>query len=319
MGGAAAGVMTFDMEPPKSPAEQFVPSRVPSTDGGLAPAMSQGGGQPSAGTMLERLVDRLFLRALQCVVVGVLFGIVFFPVRGRGSPIELATAGVLLALAMSALACRHELLELLRHHPAATLLFPLPALAAVTLDGGFDSVWTPLVAATVGVPATLGLPWLSLGCAVIAATGQAGAAWVNRADTSSDRLVETAVFSAVGTVAAGLGISLSVVTLVIFLQRRPRVLAQLREHDLLLGPSRESYDRTAAQHVLGPAPRTPLSSAELRVVTLLAEGCAPKVIATDLCVALSTVRSHLKAAKRKTHTRTLPELVGLFILQDGQL
>jgi hypothetical protein len=31
------------------------------------------------------------------------------------------------------------------------------------------------------------------------------------------------------------------------------------------------------------------------------------------------VRSHLKAAKRKTATRTLTELVGLFVSQDGQL
>jgi DNA-binding CsgD family transcriptional regulator len=273
----------------------------------------------SAGVMLERLVDRLFLRALQCVLAGVLFGIVFFPVRGRGSAVELATAAALVTLATAALVCRSELLELLRRRPATTLLFPIPALVAVTLDGGFDSVWTPLVAATVGVPATLGLPWLSLGCSLIAASGQAGAAWINRADTSSDRLIETAVFSAIGTVAAGVGIALAVVTLVIFLQRRPRVLTQLRQTDLLLRAPRERADRAPAQPLLGPAPRTPLSPAELHVVTLLAAGRRPKDIAADLFVAVSTVRSHLKAAKRKTHARTLPELVGLFILEEGQL
>jgi hypothetical protein len=105
-------------------------------------------------------------------------------VRGRGSSVELATA------ASSALARRRDLVELLRAQPTATLLFPLPAIAAVTLDGGVDSVWTPLVATTVSVPATLGLPWLSLACALIAATGQAAAAWVNQGDRSSDRLVE---------------------------------------------------------------------------------------------------------------------------------
>jgi DNA-binding CsgD family transcriptional regulator len=312
--------MTPDSEPgATTPAEPAVPSRTEHTDDESAAAIGQVSGEQNAGAMLERLVDRLFLRALQCLLVGVLFGIAFFPVRGRGSPVELATAAALLVLATSALWCRRGLLELLRRRPAAMLLFPLPALVAVTLDGGFDSVWTPLVAITVGVPATLGLPWLSLGCALVAATGQAVAAWVNRAGTSSDQLVETAIFNAVGTVAAGIAIALAVVTLVVFLQRRPQVLSQLRENDLLLGPPYERGDRAPVQRQLEPAPRTALSPAELQVVTLLAAGRAPKEIAAHLCVAISTVRSHLKAAKRKTHARTLPELVGLYIVEDGRL
>jgi DNA-binding CsgD family transcriptional regulator len=313
--------MTPDTEPgTPSPVEPFVPSRVkPPDEESVTVALSAAGGADDAGTMLEQLVDRLFLRALQCVLAGVLFGIAFFPIRERGSPMELATAAVLLSLAACALVCRRGLLGVLRERPAATLLFPLPVLVAVTLDGGFDSVWTPLVAATVGVPATLGLPWLSLGCALVAATGQAVAAWVNRADASSDRLIETAVFSAVGTVAAGIAIALSVVTLVIFLQRRPQVLSGLRESDLLLSPADPRHDREPPRPLLEPAPRITLSPAELQVVTLLAAGRAPKEIAAELFVAVSTVRSHLKAAKRKTHARTLPELVGLFIIEDGQL
>jgi DNA-binding CsgD family transcriptional regulator len=268
--------------------------------------------------MLERLVDRLFLRALQFVLGGVLFGIAFLPVRGRGSAPSLMIAAAMLALAAGALRYRRELLELLRRHPAGTLLFPLPALAAVTLDGGFDSIWTPLVAITVGVPATLGLPWLSLGCALLTATGQATAAWINRGDASSDRLLETTIFSAAGTVAVGVGIALAVATLADFLRRRPQILSQLRESDLLLrsSPVRES---AATQRQLTPAPRAPLSPAELRVVTLLTAGRAPKQVAADLGVTIATVRSHLKAAKRKTHARTLTELVGLFVIEDGQL
>lgn len=272
-----------------------------------------------AGAMIERLVDRLFLRALQLGLGGVLFGIAFFPLRGRGSPLELATAGVLLALATAALAWRRPLLELLRSHPAAMLLFPLPPLVAVTLDGGFDSVWTPLVGITVGVPATLGLPWLSLGCALCAATGQATAAWLNRAGARSDEILETAVFNALGTVAVGVGIALCVATLADFLQRRPQILSQLRENDLPLGPPRRAPGAQPAQRLLMPAPRTPLSASELKVVALLAAGRAPKQAAADLNVAVSTVRSHLKAAKRKTHARTLTELVGLFLVEDGRL
>jgi len=41
--------------------------------------------------------------------------------------------------------------------------------------------------------------------------------------------------------------------------------------------------------------------------------------AAELDVAVSTVRSHLKAAKRKTHARTLTELVGIFVIEDGRL
>jgi DNA-binding CsgD family transcriptional regulator len=62
-----------------------------------------------------------------------------------------------------------------------------------------------------------------------------------------------------------------------------------------------------------------LSDAELQVVARLAEGRAPKQIANDLGVTLDTVRSHLKHAKGKTHARTLPELVGLFIVENGEL
>jgi DNA-binding CsgD family transcriptional regulator len=131
--------------------------------------------------------------------------------------------------------------------------------------------------------------------------------------------METAIFNAVGTVAAGIAIALAVVTLVAFLQRRPQVLSQLRETDLLLGEPYERQDRGSLQPQLERAPRTPLSPAELQVVALLAAGRAPKDIAADLCVAVSTVRSHLKAAKRKTHARTLPELVGLFVIEDGRL
>ena len=269
--------------------------------------------------MLQSLVQRLFLRALQFMLGGVLFGIAFFPVRGRGSASELATATLLLALAACALRWRHALLQCLGRRPLLTLLIPIPSVVAVTLDGGFDSVWTPLVAITVGVPATLGLPWLSLGCALLAAGGQAAAAWLNRGDLHGDQLVEAAVFNALGTIAAGVGISLSVATMANFLRRRPQILQTLRDDDLLLsgaGAVREQDHEPLAL----PAPRRQaLTPAELRVVGLLVAGRMPKQIAADLKVTVATVRSHLKAAKRKTGARTLDELVGLHVIEDGRL
>ena len=232
---------------------------------------------------------------------------------------DLAIAAVLLALALAALRWRAPLLTRFRAHPALALALPLPPLVAVTLDGGFDSVWTPLVAITVGVSATLGLPALSLGCALLAATGQAAAAWINRGDTAVARLVETAVFSAAGTVAAGIGLALPVAVAAGFLHRRPQILAELRERDPLLGAAPEPAAGERVRRELPPAPRTALSRAELQVVSLLAAGRAPKQIAADLGVKIATVRSHLKLAKRKTHARTLAELVGLFVVEDGRL
>jgi DNA-binding CsgD family transcriptional regulator len=58
-----------------------------------------------------------------------------------------------------------------------------------------------------------------------------------------------------------------------------------------------------------PAPSLSLTDAERSVVALLAAGHVPKQIAVMRGVELSTVRSQIKAAKRKTGARTLPELV----------
>ena len=123
-----------------------------------------------------------------------------------------------------------------------------------------------------------------------------------------------------GTIAVGVGIALSVATMGVFLQRRPQVLARLRNDGPALAPGPPAGSPPMPEPLQLPPPRrTALTAGELRVVALLADGRAPKQISGDLGIAISTVRSHLKAAKRKTGTRTLTELVGLFVTQDGQL
>ena len=52
-----------------------------------------------------------------------------------------------------------------------------------------------------------------------------------------------------------------------------------------------------------------LTTAERQVIALLASGRAPKQAAHELHVELSTVRSHIAAAKRKTGACTLEQLV----------
>jgi len=55
-----------------------------------------------------------------------------------------------------------------------------------------------------------------------------------------------------------------------------------------------------------------LSARERDVLELLAQGLLPKQIAGRSFVALATVRSRIASAKRKTGTRTLDQLVGLY-------
>ena len=55
-----------------------------------------------------------------------------------------------------------------------------------------------------------------------------------------------------------------------------------------------------------------LTCSERRVLTLLAQGLAPKQAAWELHVAISTVRSHIASAKRKSGARTLQQMVGAF-------
>jgi DNA-binding CsgD family transcriptional regulator len=59
------------------------------------------------------------------------------------------------------------------------------------------------------------------------------------------------------------------------------------------------------------AVRTSLTRSEREVVALLADGHRPKQIARLRRVALSTVRSQIKAAKRKTGAHTIDELVSI--------
>lgn len=59
-----------------------------------------------------------------------------------------------------------------------------------------------------------------------------------------------------------------------------------------------------------------LTPAERNVLALLVDGRAPKQAARDLCVAISTIRSHIASAKRKTGARTLEQLVALFAEAD---
>ena len=69
------------------------------------------------------------------------------------------------------------------------------------------------------------------------------------------------------------------------------------------------------RHVL-PAASWPLTTAEARVVDALAGGMTPKQIAHEWQLALATIRTHLRNAKRKTGARTLPHLAVMSVRAD---
>ena len=78
----------------------------------------------------------------------------------------------------------------------------------------------------------------------------------------------------------------------------------------LTAPS--TYAAVAHRDMRDGAPFAALTHSERRVLTLLAQGLAPKQAAWELHVAISTVRSHIAAAKRKSGARTLQQMVGAF-------
>lgn len=75
-------------------------------------------------------------------------------------------------------------------------------------------------------------------------------------------------------------------------------------------PSTSATAEIRDSHDVTPFAR--LTCSERRVLTLLAQGLAPKQAAWELHVAISTVRSHIASAKRKSGARTLQQMVGAF-------
>jgi DNA-binding CsgD family transcriptional regulator len=85
----------------------------------------------------------------------------------------------------------------------------------------------------------------------------------------------------------------------------PAMTALLAGRPVLALPA--AYSQSAHATASG----APLTNAEREVVAMLADGHRPKQIALLRGVALSTVRSQIKAAKKKTRVRTIDELVAV--------
>jgi DNA-binding CsgD family transcriptional regulator len=273
---------------------------------------------PDAG-IVDAFTSHLFKRSLQAGVAVIVAMLALAALTGALTAASATVGASLLILTIAALRSRKGMLGLLAHHPRAALLFPVPVLLAIAVDGGIESRWTPLVAVSVVIPALLGHPRIALACAGVAASGQAIAVLISANDVAGARVAELLLFNATGTIAAALGVALSMAVLARSLREAPA--ERLQADQALPGPVARPaalLDKTVGDGT-EPAPSEPLSPSELRVVELLAAGDAPKEIAVDLGIAVATVRTHLKRAKRKTGARTLSELAGAYVAAEGRL
>lgn len=274
---------------------------------------------PGAG-IVDAFTSHLFKRSLQAGVAVIVAMLALATLTGTLTTSGIVMGASLLILATAALWSRRDMLALLASHPRAALLFPVPVVVAIAIDGGIESHWTPLIAVSVVIPALLGHPRIALACAGVAASGQAIAVLISATDVDGARVAELLLFNATGTIAAALGVALSMAVLARSIREAPA--ERLQEDHALPGPVTRRpaalLDKTVGDDT-EPAPSESLSPSELRVVELLAAGDAPKEIAVDLGIALATVRTHLKRAKRKTGARTLSELVGAYVAAEGRL
>jgi DNA-binding CsgD family transcriptional regulator len=242
-----------------------------------------------------------------------------FAVAGGHDAAATVAEGVLLTgLAVGGLVRADLAASLLTPRGRVTILAALFA-AAGAVDPGLQSHYGEVMSAIMFISALVSSPrWVALTLAV-AVLGYVGDLAVN--GHSLDWMFVGAGQSSVATQVADLvlnalaGMAL-LALLRSFMIRIPATLAAARTDGIAVTPL---LARAVAPTVQAQLPRAdprdviePLTTAERDVLALLAHGRAPKQAAYERGIAISTVRSHIRAAKRKTGARTLEQLVALF-------
>jgi DNA-binding CsgD family transcriptional regulator len=242
-----------------------------------------------------------------------------FAVAGGHDAAATVAEGVLLTgLAVGGLVRADLAASLLTPRGRVTILAALFA-AAGAVDPGLQSHYGEVMSAIMFISALVSSPrWVALTLAV-AVLGYVGDLAVN--GHSLDWMFVGAGQSSVATQVADLvlnalaGMAL-LALLRSFMIRIPATLAAARTDGIAVTPL---LARAVVPTVQAQLPRAdprdviePLTTAERDVLALLAHGRAPKQAAYERGIAISTVRSHIRAAKRKTGARTLEQLVALF-------
>jgi DNA-binding CsgD family transcriptional regulator len=289
---------------------------------------------PSAPDQSERLVQRTVDSAAYGVALAALrTGLLLAALAAAtdwlfamaGGHLTLATVGggvLLTGLAIGALVRTDVAARVLRPAGRVTMLAAVFAVAGA-VDFGLQSHYGEVASAIMFIAALVSsAPWVALSLAV-SVFGYLGDLAIQGRSLhwmlvgSGQSAVGNQIVDLILNALAGLVL---IALLRRFLTRVPATLQAARSDGVALTPRLANAVAGATVKQLPRADATaviePLTTAEREVLALLARGRAPKQAARDLSVAISTVRSHIAAAKRKTGARTLEQLVALFAEAD---
>lgn len=266
-----------------------------------------------ASARSERLPDSLIAITVVLSLWVAAGGLAQALIGGLGEePARRLVIGVAMVLASGlAILERHRLTDQLRARP--WLVVPLGAVQVglATADGlvGSPFVAWSLTCTGLAVVATRARTvWL---CVAVSATVYTAGVLVEQ---------DLAALAADGALAGAIGALLAYpVTALVLMGLRGRFVRFVTDVEPMVADIRGgSAAVTAALEVelrrqlrRLPAPAVTLTPVEQRVVEGLAEGLAPKQLAHEWDVSLSTVRTHIRHAKRKTGARTLRQLAAL--------
>jgi DNA-binding CsgD family transcriptional regulator len=241
-----------------------------------------------------------------------------FAVAAGAGPLT-SVEGLALTGASAAAAMRPDTAaDWLRPPGRAVLLAAMFALAGAA-DWGVQNYFTEVAPAIVWIAAIVSSSRWVLLCVIVSALGYV--VDLGLLGHSLDWMITGAGQDLVVTqfvvLATEGSLVLALVTLVRrFMTQLPSSLAAVRRGEPAITPRLAAAVRMPGQLLLERASAAaviaPLSPAECKVLDLLAAGRAPKQAARDLVLSVTTVRSHLASAKRKTGARTLEQLVALY-------
>jgi DNA-binding CsgD family transcriptional regulator len=235
-------------------------------------------------------------------------------------PVKRVIVGALLVLLWAAaLRWRRAASALLRSRPAVVCVLGAAELALAAVDGLPGTPYAVVSLTAVGlavIVARTRTVWL---CVLLLDVAYAA---LVLASYSPDALGRSGELGGV----IGAIVSYPFVALILLCLRRlfhifvadaDRSIEGLRRDPTTVDPplARAIQWRGRQQAALPPGPSRldRLTGAEHRAVLALATGLAPKELAHQLGVSLTTVRTHIRNAKRKTGARTLRELVAMAV------
>jgi len=273
-------------------------------------------GQPDAEASYA-LAETALRAGLTVIAVVAATDCLFALVAGGG--VKAAVEGSILTGLGIAGAIRTDVAARILRPRGRVVLLAAAFAAAGMVDGDLQRYFGEVAAAIACVAALISSArWVVL-CCVVSAAGFLGALALH--GSSVQWMVGDGRYIVAGQLvnlaANAAGGMLIIAQLRRFLADAPLLLVAVREGGGSLTPQLALAAGAPPVAMLPAAgPRAligTLTPAERAVVELLAAGRKPKDAASELSIALPTVRSRLVAARRKTGTRTIEQLVALYV------